>query len=101
MVRRQPSSFLALTGWALLASALALSACRAAPARAEAAALPAEPAPVGLAASVDTAVFAGGCFWGVEAVFEHLKGVSTAISGYAGGTVRSPSYEDVSTGTTG
>jgi peptide-methionine (S)-S-oxide reductase len=101
MVRRQPSSFLALTGWAFLASALALSACRAAPARAEAAALPAEPAPVGVAASVDTAVFAGGCFWGVEAVFEHLKGVSTAISGYAGGTVRSPSYEDVSTGTTG
>jgi hypothetical protein len=64
-------------------------------------AMPAEPAPVGVAASRDTAVFAGGCFWGVEAVFEHLKGVSTAISGYAGGTVRSPSYELVSSGTTG
>jgi peptide-methionine (S)-S-oxide reductase len=51
--------------------------------------------------SVDTAVFAGGCFWGIEAVFEHIKGVQSAVSGYAGGTVKSPGYEDVSTGTTG
>jgi peptide-methionine (S)-S-oxide reductase len=50
---------------------------------------------------VDTAVFAGGCFWGVEAVFEHVKGVTTATSGYAGGKVSSPSYEQVSSGTTG
>jgi peptide-methionine (S)-S-oxide reductase len=48
-----------------------------------------------------TAVFAGGCFWGVEAVFEHLKGVKSATSGYAGGTVASPSYEQVSSGETG
>jgi peptide-methionine (S)-S-oxide reductase len=48
-----------------------------------------------------TVVFAGGCFWGVEAVFRHVKGVSSAVSGYAGGTVESPSYELVSTGTTG
>jgi peptide-methionine (S)-S-oxide reductase len=54
-----------------------------------------------VAASTDTAVFAGGCFWGVEAVFEHLDGVTKAVSGYAGGSVRSPSYEQVSTGTTG
>ncbi len=47
------------------------------------------------------AVFAGGCFWGVQAVFEHIKGVKSATSGYAGGTARSPSYEDVSSGTTG
>ncbi len=47
------------------------------------------------------AVFAGGCFWGVQAVFEHIKGVKSAVSGYAGGTVRSPSYEDVSSGQTG
>jgi len=86
----------------LLSSALLLPACRAAPARAsQSAALPAEPAPLGVAASVDTAVFAGGCFWGVEAVFEHVKGVTTAISGYAGGKVSSPSYEQVSSGTTG
>jgi peptide-methionine (S)-S-oxide reductase len=49
----------------------------------------------------DTAVFAGGCFWGIEAVFEHVKGVKSAVSGYAGGDVASPSYEMVSTGDTG
>ena len=48
-----------------------------------------------------TTVFAGGCFWGVQAVFEHVKGVKSAISGYAGGKVASPSYEEVSSGTTG
>ena len=60
-----------------------------------------EPAPIGVAASSDTAVFAGGCFWGVEAVFEHLKGVSSATSGYAGGSAPSPSYDQVSSGATG
>ena len=49
----------------------------------------------------DTAVFAGGCFWGVEAVFDHVKGVKSAVSGYAGGNVANPSYEQVSTGDTG
>jgi peptide-methionine (S)-S-oxide reductase len=48
-----------------------------------------------------TTVFAGGCFWGIQAVFEHVKGVKSAISGYAGGKVASPSYEEVSSGTTG
>jgi peptide-methionine (S)-S-oxide reductase len=67
----------------------------------EPAAMAPEPAPVGISAATDTAVFAGGCFWGVEAVFDHLVGVSTAVSGYAGGTVASPSYEEVSTGRTG
>ena len=49
----------------------------------------------------DTAVFAGGCFWGVEAVFEHVKGVKSVVSGYAGGNVGNPSYEQVSSGDTG
>ena len=52
-------------------------------------------------AAADTAVFAGGCFWGIEGVFEHLKGVTSATSGYAGGTVANPSYEQVSSGETG
>lgn len=52
-------------------------------------------------ASTETAYFAGGCFWGVEAVFDRVKGVKSAVSGYAGGKVRNPSYEMVSTGTTG
>jgi len=47
------------------------------------------------------AVFAGGCFWGVEAVFEHVKGVTSVRSGYSGGRVAEPTYEDVSSGTTG
>jgi peptide-methionine (S)-S-oxide reductase len=49
----------------------------------------------------ETAVFAGGCFWGIQAVFQHVKGVKSAVSGYAGGTVNSPSYEQVSSGETG
>jgi peptide-methionine (S)-S-oxide reductase len=48
-----------------------------------------------------TAVFAGGCFWGIEAVFEHLKGVLDAVSGYAGGAAANAQYETVSTGSTG
>jgi peptide-methionine (S)-S-oxide reductase len=49
----------------------------------------------------ETVVLAGGCFWGVQGVFQHLKGVTEAVSGYAGGTKVKPSYEEVSTGTTG
>lgn len=49
----------------------------------------------------ETAVFAGGCFWGIQAVYERVKGVVSATSGFAGGDVSKPSYELVSTGTTG
>jgi peptide-methionine (S)-S-oxide reductase len=49
----------------------------------------------------ETAVFAGGCFWGVEAVFDAVKGVSDAVAGYAGGSKANAHYEIVSTGTTG
>ena len=48
-----------------------------------------------------TAVFAGGCFWGIQAVFEQVKGVASATSGYSGGSVKNPSYEAVSSGETG
>src|SRR6516162_707531 len=48
-----------------------------------------------------TAVFAGGCFWGVQGVFQHVKGVTSAVSGYAGGDRETAQYETVSTGTTG
>jgi peptide-methionine (S)-S-oxide reductase len=53
------------------------------------------------AAGSETAVVAGGCFWGIQLVFQHVKGVKSAISGYSGGTVASPEYEQVSTGSTG
>lgn len=50
---------------------------------------------------IKTAVFAGGCFWGTEAVFEHLKGVSNVVSGYSGGSAETANYEAVSSGRTG
>ncbi len=50
---------------------------------------------------LQTAVFAGGCFWGVQGVFEHVQGVTRAVSGYTGGTVAEPDYETVSSGSTG
>ena len=65
------------------------------------AAVPVVAAPTVKSAPLDTVVFAGGCFWGVQAVFQHVNGVVSATSGYAGGKVARPSYEDVSTGTTG
>src|SRR5579883_1386278 len=49
----------------------------------------------------ETAVFAGGCFWGVQGVFQHVRGVSNAVSGYAGGDASTAQYETVSTGETG
>lgn len=48
-----------------------------------------------------TAVFAGGCFWGVQGVFQHVQGVTEALSGYAGGAATTAQYEDVGTGSTG
>jgi peptide-methionine (S)-S-oxide reductase len=53
------------------------------------------------AAAPQTIVLAGGCFWGVQAVFQHVKGVSQAVSGYAGGSKETASYEVVSSGGTG
>ena len=49
----------------------------------------------------ETAVFAGGCFWGVQGVFQHVKGVKNAVSGYAGGAASTAQYERVSEGDTG
>lgn len=57
--------------------------------------------PLAAAKGPQTAVFAGGCFWGVDAVFKHVKGVVRAASGYAGGSANTAKYEQVSTGTTG
>lgn len=48
-----------------------------------------------------TAIFAGGCFWGVEAVFSHTRGVTSAVSGYHGGNARTATYDDVNSGVTG
>ena len=53
------------------------------------------------AAKTETAVLAGGCFWGMETVFEHVKGVTDVVSGYAGGASGDASYDRVSTERTG
>ncbi len=50
---------------------------------------------------METAVLAGGCFWGVQAVFQHVKGVSNAVSGYAGGAAATAKYDEVGSGRTG
>ena len=50
---------------------------------------------------LDTATFGGGCFWCTEAIFQNVDGVQSVTSGYAGGTVKNPTYEQVSSGTTG
>ena len=64
------------------------------------AALPASAA-TPVSAPLDTVVVAGGCFWGVQGVFQHVRGVVSATSGYSGGSVANPDYEQVSTGRTG
>ncbi len=88
----------------MLDAALALMALTFAAAPATASRSAAGTAPgisVAQPARLATVVFAGGCFWGVQAVFQHVKGVVTATSGYAGGAVANPTYEQVSTGRTG
>ena len=57
--------------------------------------------PATAAAAEETAVFAGGCFWGVQAVFQRVRGVTRAVSGYAGGSGGTAQYDLVSRGTTG
>ncbi|HUO92771.1 MAG TPA: peptide-methionine (S)-S-oxide reductase MsrA [Rhizomicrobium sp.] len=83
----------------LLAAALILPACAdEAPKVIPAAQLD---APKTQSAATETAVLSGGCFWGMQGVFEHLKGVKEVVSGYSGGAAATAQYELVSTGTTG
>lgn len=62
---------------------------------------PAQDAPLAKTSSQAAVVFAGGCFWGIQAVFKHVKGVTSATSGYSGGSAATAHYEIVSTGQTG
>ena len=86
----------------LLAAALAFAgaACTAPAAAESIVAAPAAKRQSAESAGLKTAIFAGGCFWGVEAVFSHMKGVTSAVSGYHGGAARSAKYELVSSGVT-
>src|SRR5262245_24700112 len=102
-----------VSGWlvrsalpSLLVATLLLASCAVSPSRLAA---PEEPRtiPVPLldepsgATHAEVAVLAGGCFWGVQGVFQHVSGVSQAVSGYAGGSQETAEYETVSSGTTG
>ena len=100
------TSLLRIAGGALLAVALLAGgryALSHSPAAEEARVIPApaldEPAAAG--ATSEVAVFAGGCFWGVQGVFQHVKGVTSAVSGYDGGAKDTAHYRVVGTGTTG
>ena len=87
---------------ALAAAALAVTACQSPASAAES--VVAAPAAKRIAhegPGLKTAIFSGGCFWGVEAVFSHVKGVRSAVSGYDGGSKADADYETVSTGRTG
>jgi peptide-methionine (S)-S-oxide reductase len=85
----------------LFGSLLAGTACTAKASPAAALPAPALDAPRASTPGQQTVVVSGGCFWGVQAVFQHVKGVITATSGYSGGSVKNPGYEMVSTGETG
>src|ERR1700681_499561 len=76
-------------------------ACRAGSGPSAAVPAPAVDEAKATAPAKQTAVVAGGCFWGIQAVFQHVKGVVSATSGYAGGSVKNPDYETVSGGRTG
>jgi|ERR1700674_4111100 peptide-methionine (S)-S-oxide reductase len=91
---RSASAFLALGLMTVIYACGAADSAVALPA-------PATDVPAKASEAPQTAVFAGGCFWGVEAVFRHVKGVSGAVSGYAGGAAKFPDYGMVSSGTTG
>jgi peptide-methionine (S)-S-oxide reductase len=81
-------------------SLLALVSCTTASAAVQIPA-PAVDAPLATTKNTATAVFSGGCFWGIQAVFQHVRGVTRATSGYAGGAASTAEYEIVSTGRTG
>jgi peptide-methionine (S)-S-oxide reductase len=85
----------------LFSAMLGATACNAKANPAAALPAPAVDAPRASASGRETAVVSGGCFWGVQAVFQHVKGVISATSGYSGGSVKTAEYETVSTGETG
>jgi len=100
-MRRSQLSRLSLCAAAI--GALAIAAFAVAPLRAaeDAVVVPPPAADVPPSDGLQTAVIAGGCFWGVQGVFQHTSGVASAVSGYAGGSKMTASYEQVSTGSTG
>ncbi|MGZ5876283.1 MAG: peptide-methionine (S)-S-oxide reductase MsrA [Bradyrhizobium sp.] len=97
------SRFSRLSLCAAAIGALVITALKVAPSMAaeDAVIIPAPTADVQPASGIQTAVLAGGCFWGVQGVFQHTAGVVNAVSGYAGGSKSTADYNTVSSGTTG
>jgi peptide-methionine (S)-S-oxide reductase len=85
----------------LIAAIVATTACSAKAGTLAPVPAPAVDAKLASAPAKQTAVVAGGCFWGIQAVFQHVKGVISATSGYSGGSAKTAEYETVSTGETG
>ena len=85
----------------IIASLLGVTACDAKANPAAAVPAPTQDAPRAAAPGQETAVVSGGCFWGIQAVFQHVRGVISATSGYSGGSAKTAEYEIVSTGETG
>ena len=83
-----------LAAWAFLGSGVAAEKAVSLPA-------PARDMPAATGSNRETAVFAGGCFWGVQAVFQHTRGVLNAVSGYSGGQKETANYDSIGTGRTG
>jgi peptide-methionine (S)-S-oxide reductase len=85
----------------LFAALVGATACNAKASPAASVPAPVVDAPRAAAAGQQTAVISGGCFWGIQAVFQHVKGVISATSGYSGGSAKTAEYEIVSAGETG
>jgi peptide-methionine (S)-S-oxide reductase len=99
----RPCQISRLTLCAAAIGALAIAAVLAVPSRAaeDAVVIPPPAMDVSPADGLQTTVVSGGCFWGVQGVFQHTKGVVSAVSGYAGGSMMTATYDQVSTGATG
>ena len=95
------SFFTRIAALSLLITLAGVVACNAGEGRAVAVPNPAVDATLATAKSEQNAVISGGCFWGIQAVFQHVKGVISATSGYSGGEAKTAEYERVSNGDTG
>jgi peptide-methionine (S)-S-oxide reductase len=91
----------AVAAAALLAVGVGLTVLRSGAEEAHLIPGPALEEPAGYETASEVAILAGGCFWGVQGVFQHVKGVTSAVSGYAGGEAKTANYKAVTTGSTG
>ena len=99
-IPRAPA-LLAAGALAVIAGAGFLTSGAVAQAEGPAVIIPAPAVDEPVSGATETAIFAGGCFWGIQGVFQHVEGVESAVSGYGGGKLANPSYEQVGSETTG